>query len=886
MNMKRFVSIFSFIFLFSIIGCGDGGGDDTDADGDEDVVEEELPPCDPFPSAETGDDGADISGSVPAGEARAGKITDTGDVPTGLKSQAEVGDFLLKNSKVGFVIENTAGGEGYRSDGYHPYGGEIVFADLWGDDGPSGENLYNEAFYGLGLQLLDPETVTVMNDGTDGGDAVVRVTGELAPMPLLDVAMGVLLDPRPFNGEMIIDYVLAPDDEHLQIRLTIRNPNNRLSRLHLALLGIIMGDGLYTFVPDGGFDNDTFSGSHGYYGFVGRNISYAFLNGSGEDLEYVLEESNVLATTMASYWEVEACGEWEVLAVNLVVAGGGAESLLKAVRRARGEDEPAQLEGTVTVENGGPAAGARVHVLMDDDTYASSAICGDDGSYSIGLEEGDYKVTAVLEGHEISGPDDVAMGSSDETHDIELAEPGTLAYTLVDGEASPIPAKVMIFPAGSLEPLPKSFGEDRYPEGAYKYVFDHDGAGEVTLPAGTYNVIASRGFWYEYDEQEIEITAGSTTTLELVLPEVVERTGFLCGDFHQHSVYSPDSWTLPEVVVPANVAEGLDIIVSTDHDWIAWYQDVVEDMGLDTIVKAFPGSEVTTYEYGHFNAYPLTRRPDVRNDGSVDHYYKDPETLFAEILDDSAGPILQVNHPRSAGIGGYFSAVRLDSEACEAGKPDMWSDLWNVVEVFNSKDFRGNELAEGGTGTIEDWSNLLKCGYMFAVTGTSDSHDPFYSELGYCRVCLDFGFDDPTMVTGENLTQAIRDLKVLVSGGQFINVDIDGKGMGEVVDASSGSVDMNVLVQAPVWMATDRMRVFVTGEEVDTITLDETTADPENPVIRFNDTVSISAGGSDGFVMVEVEGDERMDPVVFGNRPFAVTNPIFLDADGDGEFTP
>ncbi len=886
MNMKRFVSIFSFIFLFSIIGCGDGGGDDTDADGDEDVVEEELPPCDPFPSAETGDDGADISGSVPAGEARAGKITDTGDVPTGLKSQAEVGDFLIRNSKVGFVIENTAGGEGYRSDGYHPYGGEIVFADLWDEDGESGHNNFGESFYGLGLQLLDPETVTVMNDGTDGEDAVVRITGELAPLPLLDVGMGELLDPRPFNGEMIIDYVLAPDDAHLQVWFTIRNPNNRMSRLHLALLGTIMGDGLYTFVREGGFDDNTFSGKHVLYGYVGRNISYAFLNGSGEELEFVLEESNVLATTLASYWEFEACGESEVHAVDIVVAGGGAEALLKAVRKVREEDEPAQLEGMVTVDSGGPAAGARVHVLQDDDTYISSAVCGEDGSYSIGLEPGDYKVTAVFEGHTILGPDDVTMGGSDQTYDIELAEPGTLAYTLVDGDANSIPAKVMIFPASFSESLPRSLGEDRHPEDAYQYIFDHDGAGEVTLPVGTYNVIASRGYWYEYDEQEIEITAGTAASAEFVLPEVVDRTGFLCADFHQHSIYSPDVWTVSEVAVSANVTEGLEIIPSTDHDWITWYQYLVEDMGLEAIVKAFPGSEVTTYEYGHFNAYPLTQRPDERNEGSVDHYYKDPETLFSEILADPAGPMLQLNHPRSTGIGGYFSSARLDSAACEAGKPELWSDLWNVIEGFNGDDFRRNELAEDGTGTVDDWFNLLECGYMFAVTATSDSHNPEDSEFGYGRSCVDVGFDDPSILTGKDITDAMKALKVLVSGGAFITVDIDGKGMGETVSAPGGEADITIVVQAAEWIGLDRMRIFVSGAEMDTIALDESTADPENPVIRFSDTVQIDTGGDDGFVVVEVEGDEAMNPVVNGQRPFAVTNPIFLDADGDGEFTP
>ena len=192
---------------------------------DAEAGEEETPPCDPFAPPETGGDGADMSLPVPPGEARAGRLVDAADVPRGVKSWAEVGDVLLRNARVGFVIEGDAGREGFTSNGFNPYGGEVVFADLWNEDGPGGENLFGEVFFTLGIQIVDPDTVTVLNDGSDGSDAVVRVTGALKPVPVLAGPLADLLDPFPFRGEMILDYMLGGDDEHIRVRATVRNPS-------------------------------------------------------------------------------------------------------------------------------------------------------------------------------------------------------------------------------------------------------------------------------------------------------------------------------------------------------------------------------------------------------------------------------------------------------------------------------------------------------------------------------------------------------------------------------------------------------------------------------------------------------------------------------------
>ena len=61
------ILIFFFLSFGAFHACGDGGGVDGDGSEDGPDAEEELPPCDPFPAPETGDNGADMSAPVLAG---------------------------------------------------------------------------------------------------------------------------------------------------------------------------------------------------------------------------------------------------------------------------------------------------------------------------------------------------------------------------------------------------------------------------------------------------------------------------------------------------------------------------------------------------------------------------------------------------------------------------------------------------------------------------------------------------------------------------------------------------------------------------------------------------------------------------------------------------
>jgi len=60
--------------------------------------------------------------------------------------------------------------------------------------------------------------------------------------------------------------------------------------------------------------------------------------------------------------------------------------------------------------------------------------------------------------------------------------------------------------------------------------------------------------------------------------------------------------------------------------------------------------------------------------------------------------------------------------------------------------------------------------------------------------------------------------------------------------------------------------------------------------VRFDETIAVPVA-RDTFINVRVDGDRPMAPMIgdgmkFRVFPLAMTNPIWVDADGDGTVTP
>ena len=91
--------------------------------------------------------------------------------------------------------------------------------------------------------------------------------------------------------------------------------------------------------------------------------------------------------------------------------------------------------------------------------------------------------------------------------------------------------------------------------------------------------------------------------------------------------------------------------MATDHNHVTDYGDTLKEGGLDELMGASPGIEVTTKSWGHFIAfpYPTTAQPPP-------YEGVDPSDIFAAIRERSPASLIQVNHPRMAPIA-YFAKL-------------------------------------------------------------------------------------------------------------------------------------------------------------------------------------------------------------------------------------
>jgi hypothetical protein len=461
--------------------------------------------------------------------------------------------------------------------------------------------------------------------------------------------------------------------------------------------------------------------------------------------------------------------------------------------------------------------------------------------------------------------------------DLEVPAGARLDFTVSD-DKGPIPARLTLKPAKPFPVLPPSFGEPIWSSDSLVH-FSASGKESLELPAGTYSVIASRGFEYEIDQSSVSLGAGDEKSVALKLTRSVSTTGFMSGDFHVHAMWSPDSSDLFEMKAAALAGEGLEIPVLTEHDYLGDLNPTIAKLGLQPWLRSMVGEEVTTNVFGHFNAYPLTQDPGKPNQGALLWHEKSPATVFAEAHTTWPGSVVQVNHPRSSLQGGYFTAVGYDAALGTATKkPSEWSRAFDALEVFNGSGWDSNQ-----SSTVKDWYSFLDRGFLVTATGNSDSHHAVRDHVGYPRNYVKLSTDEPAKLDVSELAKAVREGRVVVSGGPFVTASIGGKSLGEVVDATSKQVDLAVSVQAPSWISVDKLRVIVSGQTVLETAIDAGTRDPRNPAVRFQKELPVMAD-RDSWVIVVVTGSGDLAPVCPGHQPFAVTNPIYLDVDGNGSY--
>ena len=872
--MKR-----GFLLLAALlIGCGDDAVlpdavEPIDATEATDTATRDPAPLDAF---ETADDVApespagpvDLSLRLPAGQVRAGRVEKAEDTIGGRTAKGRAGDWKLYNSKVAFIVQDV----GIHSF-YKRYGGLPIDADVVRPDGQPGGSDFGDLFFGWNLRLFEPDAIEVVNDGRDGARAVVRARGHDGDFPWLASFYGDLVPADSLGLDLTFEYSLGSDDEFLTMTVTTRNDSGAEVDLTTLAAGFIMGDGLKTHFPGPGFDAAHHLGEFPGWAAMGDDVSYGLLADDGP-LDMILYDSGV---SVGNYGTASLdAGASMTRTRYLAVTAGGIDDAWRILHAVHGGVAAGRVRGQVTADADALARGVRVHVVDAAGNHLSTLRADAAGRFDGELEVGPVQVIAKADGFVPSPAIDVDVVAGQIAQVAPVLPPATrFAYHVTSpGVTGNVPAKIWFFRQDAAAPnlMPAMFGEESYAFGAGVVIWSGTGEGTGVLPRGTWNAVVTRGPEYERASQDLE--AGATDLdLAFDIARVVDSSGFLSGDFHIHHQASPDSDISRDFRVRTALAEGLELMIVTDHDAIADLQpDVLAIPGASAWMQAIPGSEVTTYVYGHFNAWPLTAKPDQVNGGGIFWFGVQAPELFANIRASEAHPvILQVNHPRSPDYNGYFNKVGLDRAAGTYADAGLWSTDLDAVEAFNGG------CGNGGPQAKLDWFDFLDRGYPVAVNEGSDAHSQEGVGMPRAYVQTDH---DPATFDPQELVTAYKSMRTFVSCGPFVRFSIGGHGMGETL-TDAGPLKAEVEIQAPSWMELADFRILRRGQPVFSLAAADWGA--AQGALRFHDTVDLTAAPEDSWYVLEVTGTGNQKPWS-DEPPYAITNPVFVDVDGNGTY--
>ena len=398
---------------------------------------------------------------------------------------------------------------------------------------------------------------------------------------------------------------------------------------------------------------------------------------------------------------------------------------------------------------------------------------------------------------------------------------------------------------------------------------------------GKYRVFATRGMEWSCAAGELEVTEAGGARLDLKIAREVDTSGFIACDTHVHTrefSNHGDASVAERLVTLAG--EGVELAIATDHNHNADYGPAEKETGITGYFTAVTGNEVST-NIGHINAFPLNPEDPV-----PDHKLSSWGELYAEIRAAGAEVVI-LNHPRwpfgapESTPHGPFGQNRL-SRTTGSFQPAKKLPF-DALEVINS-DTRNSKKDSVPLYVIEDWLALLNHGESITAVGSSDSHT-VGNIVGQGRTYLRSATDNPAKLDLDAIYEAFNKGRSSISLGIFTDVRVDGEQVpGDVVEvAKSGEkIPVKVRVATPSWVTPRQVSLYLNGRMVMWRELSKTEGKPMDQWVEF----SLARPAHDSHLVAVVLGDPVTEPFwkTTWDATLAATNPVYLDASGDGEY--
>lgn len=521
------------------------------------------------------------------------------------------------------------------------------------------------------------------------------------------------------------------------------------------------------------------------------------------------------------------------------------------------------------------------------------------GTVRFALPAGQYEARVASLGRgALTVPMDAAVLTE---YRAELPKAGYVVVNARDASGAPTPCKVQFYGKdGTEDPM---FGPDSGEHGVRNVYYSHTGRFRQDLPPGTYEVIISRGPEYDAVFAEIEIRQGEQTALDATLVRSVQTPGWVSADFHSHSSPSGDNTSSQRGRVLNLLCEHIEFAPCTEHNRIDTYAPHLEALGATRLMATCTGIELTSSpgELNHHNAFPLVHKPRTQ-DGGAPLASRDPEEQIKRLAlwDDGSEKLVQQNHPDMPWL--FF-------DRNNDGKPDdgfaEMPKYMNVIEVHPPEAIFWapftDTLPPNATpkslprNRMHTWAQLFNLGRGIPGVANTDAHANFHGS-GWLRNYIKSSTDDPAAIDTMEMARAAERGQLIMTNGPYLEVNLQSSRAsassagtaGDTVIAPEGKAVLHIRVQCPNWFDVDRVQVLINGRHDAALNFTRQSHPGffADGVVKFDRMLPLELG-ADTHVIVAAIGEQSGFGRVFGRarantRPVAVSNPIFVDVDGNG----
>lgn len=866
-------------------------------------------------------DGSDNGASVEPGSALSARIATSADLLSGPLARGVPGDYVLENEHLRIIIQQpgrqwlSIGTFGGNIIDVSAKGEDGALQPDHLEEFVLGLNIENTANFTELRIVNDGSNGEAASICATGPDDLL----ELANASSVISAFGVSLPPNADDTDLPVDietcYSLAAGARYVTLDTSITNQGS--DDIPTYLTEYLNGSGQVEFFqPYAGFGEpqltpscpastyvacDALEGGLcdqcnfiAYGGVDGAaDVSYGLIHGEQKTSSFSTSGINIVV-----YGEAALDLILGVVPPNYTVPANGTLSLRRYF--AVGDGTVASIAkirdglfGIATVAVSGTVSSAgkalknaqvAVYQVLNDQVnpaqlfVVNHSATDASGAYSLQLSPGTYQIRANMEGYlfPASDPSELVVGDVALSRDFDMPESGYLEATVID-ETGPGPAKLQLVGFDASPPLANSisvagifnfetgvFGDinaDGLPYGIAQAAFiDRDGASErLIVEPGDYQVVISRGPRYSAFRENITIEPGQVATVQAEIVKLIDDSGFVHGDFHVHSIDSPDAEVTREERVAVMLAEGMDFFTPSDHGVRSDFGPTLQAMGVKDLIAVAASSETTTFDYGHFNSWPVNVDPDSISGGSFDwggaappgmdfpvygNYSLSPAEIISGLKDDPMDNLVQINH-----IGSHFgaaglaidtgmtppqSSTDLGSRRLDPMLENGFDDGFDALEVWIGTNGREGILSQFLGANAGDWFNLINQDMVRIGIANSDTHDRRFTRTSArTLIASDMNTASDLATGAETLAANVLAGKAIGSNAPFLLLHADGEYAGQSqraglrldddttmpVDAGSAVV-LTATVVTPQWAAVDTVEFYINNQPERTSTPD------------------------------------------------------------------